>query len=82
MDMDGISSPQIRLISRGPVVPDGYGIAYQVNRHSLSFNVTCLKENPEKTFELNAAKMQYYLREAGDHMADVWSAQEPLKAKL
>ena len=73
---------RIGLIARGPVTPEGYGIAYQVNRNSLSFNVTCLKDNPSKTFELNAAKMQYYLREAGDHMADVWSAQEPLKAKL
>ena len=67
---------------RGPVVPDGYGIAYQVNRNSLSFNITCQKENPEKTFELSADRMSYYLQEAGDHMRDVWSAAQDIKARL
>lgn len=70
------------LIHRGPVTLDGYGIAYQVNRNSLSFNVTCRKDNPEKTFELNAERMSHYLREAGDHMRDVWSSAQEIKARL
>jgi len=72
----------LQLTERGPVVPDGYGIAYQVNKHSLSFNVTCLRDNPEGNFELNAERMQYYLREAGDHMKEVFSTGQEIKAKL
>lgn len=64
------------------MVPDGYGIAYQVNRNSLSFNVTCLKTNPVGNFELSAERMQHYLREAGDHMRDVFSEGQEIKAKL
>jgi len=48
----------------------------------MSFNVTCLKENPEKNFDLNAERMVHYLREAGDHMRDVWSAGMEIKARL
>jgi hypothetical protein len=63
-------------------VPDGYGIAYQVNKHSLSFNITCQKDNPEGNFELSAERMQHYLREAGDHMKEVFSTGHEIKAKL
>lgn len=70
------------LMGRGPVVPDGYGIAYEVNQRTMAFNVTCLKENPEKNFELHAERMVHYLREAGDHMRDVWSAGMEIKARL
>jgi hypothetical protein len=83
MDTDGAHHFKIlRLIIRGPVVPDGYGIAYQVNRNSLSFNVTCLKDNPVGNFPLSADRMQYFLREAGDHMKEVFSAGQEIKAKL
>src|SRR5277367_1292336 len=71
---DGICSHEIMvLICRGPVVNDGYGVAYQVNRNSLSFNITCRKDNPEKNFELSAERLSHYIREAGEHMRDVWS---------
>jgi carnitine O-acetyltransferase len=79
--MDGISL-LLPANGRGPVVPDGYGIAYQVNKNSLSFNITCLKDNPVKNFELNAERMQHYLREAGDHMREVFSTGQEIKAKL
>jgi carnitine O-acetyltransferase len=79
--MDGVF-PFCKANDRGPVVPDGYGIAYQVNRNSLSFNVTCLKDNPMKNFELSAERMQHYLREAGDHMREVFSTGLEIKAKL
>jgi carnitine O-acetyltransferase len=81
MVMDG-AFPFCQANGRGPVVPDGYGIAYQVNRNSLSFNVTCLKDNPMKNFELSAERMQHYLREAGDHMREVFSTGQEIKAKL
>ena len=67
---------------RGPVVLDGYGIAYQVNPNSLSFNITCLKDNPEGNFELSADRMLHYLREAGDHMGEVFGSAQEVKAKL
>jgi carnitine O-acetyltransferase len=71
-----------QLICRGPVVPDGYGVAYQVNQNELYFNVTCRKVNPEQNFELNADRLAHYLREAGDHMRDVWSTAPEIKARL
>jgi hypothetical protein len=80
--MDGTSLLRVNSNIRGPVAPDGYGIAYQVNRNSMAFNVTCLKNNPEKNFELSAETMSYYLREAGDHMRDVWSSGMEIKARL
>ena len=67
---------------RGPVVSDGYGVAYQVNRNSLYFNITCRRENPEKKFPLSAERLSHYIREAGDHMRDVWSSAMEIKAKL
>jgi hypothetical protein len=82
MAMDGTLSHKKLLTSRGPVTLDGYGIAYQVNRNSLSFNVTCRKNNPESNFELSAERMSHYLREAGDHMRDVWSSGQDIKARL
>jgi hypothetical protein len=83
MVMDGIISLERHgLIVRGPVVNDGYGIAYQVNRNSLSFNITCRKDNPEKNFELSAERLSHYIREAGDHMKDVWSSGSEIKARL
>jgi carnitine O-acetyltransferase len=77
-----LNPPMYCAEDRGPVVPDGYGIAYEVNQRTMSFNITCLKENPEKNFELNAERMSHYLREAGDHMRDVWSAGMETKARL
>ena len=80
---DGTCPPKIMcLICRGPVVNDGYGIAYQVNRNSLSFNITCRKDNPEKNVELSAERLSHYIREAGDHMKDVWSSGTEIKARL
>jgi hypothetical protein len=70
------------LMFRGPVVNDGYGVAYQVNRDSLYFNVRCRYDNPEKNFPLRAERLCHYLREAGDHMKDVWSSAMEIKAKL
>jgi carnitine O-acetyltransferase len=77
-----VITPSTATNGRGPVVPDGYGIAYQVNKHCVDFNITCLKDNPEGNFELSAERMQHYLREAGDHMADVFGSELEVKAKL
>lgn len=48
----------------GEVVPDGYGIAYQVNANHLHFNIVSM--------HLNNHHMKYYLKEAADEMRQVF----------
>ncbi|KAK9458328.1 acyltransferase ChoActase/COT/CPT [Dipodascopsis uninucleata] len=56
------------------VIDDGFGIAYMINNNSLNFNVVSKK--------LGSSKLAYYLREAADDMADVFSTELDIKAKL
>ncbi|KAF9343895.1 Carnitine O-acetyltransferase mitochondrial, partial [Mortierella sp. AD094] len=49
----------------GEVVPDGYGIAYMVNEHNLSFNVASLKE-------MHPERMHHYLKEAATEMKQLF----------
>ncbi|CAG8458610.1 2849_t:CDS:2 [Acaulospora morrowiae] len=48
----------------GEVVPDGYGIAYQINANVLHFNVVSM--------HLNNEHMCHYLKEAADEMKQVF----------
>ncbi|CAG8586362.1 9627_t:CDS:2, partial [Diversispora eburnea] len=48
----------------GEVVPDGYGIAYQVNANSLHFNIVSM--------HLNNHHMRHYLNEAANEMKQLF----------
>jgi len=56
------------------VIDDGFGIAYMINNNSLNFNVVSKK--------LGAEKLAYFLREAADEMADVFSSEIEHTSKL
>jgi carnitine O-acetyltransferase len=59
----------------GEVVPDGYGVAYQVKNTSLMFNLVSQK--------LNNVHFQTYFHEALNEMRVVFEATAPApKAKL
>lgn len=59
----------------GEVVPDGYGIAYQVKERSLNFNLT--------SRFLSQEAFETYLHEAVEEMREVFEATAPPpKARL
>ncbi|CAG8541519.1 20175_t:CDS:2, partial [Gigaspora rosea] len=58
----------------GEVVPDGYGIAYQVNANVLSFNVVSM--------HLNNQQMCHYLREAADEMKEVFEHAQAKEGRV
>ncbi|PVV03974.1 hypothetical protein BB560_001534 [Smittium megazygosporum] len=49
------------------VVPNGYGIAYSVNKDRLQFNVTCMTNE----FKLNAARLCQSIQDAAVDVRDV-----------
>ncbi|CAG8561780.1 6033_t:CDS:2 [Acaulospora colombiana] len=58
----------------GEVVPDGYGIAYQVNANVLCFNVVSM--------HLNNHHMCHYLKEAADEMKQVFEIVQAKEGRV
>lgn len=61
-----------------PVVPEGFGFAYMINKNWLHINITNYKEN---AFNLNVDEMAYYLTVSLHELKDALS-KEQIKAKL
>ncbi|KAG0367196.1 Carnitine O-acetyltransferase mitochondrial [Mortierella sp. AD032] len=61
----------------GEVVPDGYGVAYMVNEHNLSFNVASMKE-------MHPERLHHYLKESATEMRKLFEQTllEAPKSKL
>ncbi|CAG8771827.1 4143_t:CDS:1, partial [Cetraspora pellucida] len=58
----------------GEVVPDGYGIAYQINANVISFNVVSM--------HLNNQRMCHYLREAADEMKELFEHTQAKEGRV
>jgi carnitine O-acetyltransferase len=61
-----------------PVVPEGFGLAYMINKNWLHINITAFKENP---FNLKVDEMAYFLTVALQELNEALT-KESLKAKL
>jgi len=61
----------------GEVVPDGYGVAYMVNEHNLSFNVASMKN-------MHPERLHHYLKESATEMKQLFEQTllEAPKSKL
>lgn len=73
-----LSSSEFNGYGWSPVVPEGYGLAYMLNKDWLHVNITVHKNNP---FGLRADVMSANLLKAVNEMKEVLTA-EKLKAKL
>lgn len=70
-----LSSEYFNGYGWGEVIPEGFGIAYMINVHSINFNIV--------SRHLGCDKMQYYLTEAANEMRDLLITELPNeKAKL
>ncbi|QPG73183.1 hypothetical protein FOA43_000489 [Brettanomyces nanus] len=73
-----LSSSQFNGYGWSPVVPEGFGLAYMINKDWCHVNITVFKNNP---LGLRADVMAYYLTESMNELKEVLS-REPIKAKL
>jgi carnitine O-acetyltransferase len=73
-----LSSENFNGYGWSPVVPEGFGLAYMINKKWLHVNVTCHKENP---FGFKAEEMAQCLTEAVTELKEVLS-HEKVAAKL
>eukprot|EP00939_MAST-03C_sp_MAST-3C-sp1_P000980 g980.t1 len=51
LSTSNVSAPFLRLFTFGPVVPNGYGIGYQVLENSIPINITSWKDDPDTSSE-------------------------------
>jgi len=56
------------------VIDAGFGLAYMINENSIQVNVVSKK--------LGVERMRYFLEEAADDLAEVFSTELANKAKL
>ncbi|KAH3668012.1 hypothetical protein OGAPHI_001766 [Ogataea philodendri] len=73
-----LSSEQFNGYGWSPVVPEGLGLAYMVNKEWLHVNVTVFKNNQ---MGLEADKIAYYLGVAANELKEVLTS-ETIKSKL
>lgn len=73
-----LSSGEFNGYGWSPVVPEGFGLAYMINRHWLHINITAFKNNP---LGLNPDYMAFYLTQLALELKDVLS-KSTIKAKL
>lgn len=73
-----LSSENFNGYGWSPVVPEGLGLAYMINRKWLHINITNYKENP---FGLKVDEMAYFLTLSVQELAEALR-KETVKAKL
>lgn len=73
-----LSSENFNGYGWSPVVPEGFGMAYMINKNWLHINITNHKENP---FGLDVNEMAYYLTVSVQELKEILST-EKVKAKL
>ncbi|KAI8391675.1 acyltransferase ChoActase/COT/CPT [Radiomyces spectabilis] len=68
----------------GPVVSDGFGVAYMIKNEALQFNVACLKDLVVggKTYKNAAYHLKQCLEDAANELRDMLIADMPAQAKL
>ncbi|VEU21086.1 DEKNAAC101987 [Brettanomyces naardenensis] len=73
-----LSSSEFNGYGWSPVVPEGFGLAYMINKDWCHVNITVFKNNP---LGLRADVMAFYLTQAMNELKDVLSKEE-IKSKL
>lgn len=73
-----LSSENFNGYGWAPVVPEGFGLAYMINKNWLHINITNYKENP---FGLKVDELAYFLTLSVQELKDALS-KETIKSKL
>lgn len=73
-----LSSENFNGYGWSPVVPEGFGLAYMINKNWLHINITNHKNNP---FDLKADEMAYFLTISLQELSAALK-QESIKSKL